>query len=79
MLGNSAVAMAVAGIVEDYPDVPLILDPVQRSGRGDALAVTDDYAGAFPFTGGLERVVIEVEGPPFRDAAGEAAAAIRSQ
>jgi len=38
MLGNSAVATAVAGIVEDYPDVPLILDPVQRSGRGDALA-----------------------------------------
>jgi hydroxymethylpyrimidine/phosphomethylpyrimidine kinase len=38
MLGNSAVAAAVASIVEDYPDVPLILDPVQRSGRGDALA-----------------------------------------
>ena len=38
MLGSSAVAAAVASIVEDYPDVPLILDPVQRSGRGDALA-----------------------------------------
>jgi len=38
MLGSSEVAAAVAGIVEDYPDVPLILDPIQRSGRGDALA-----------------------------------------
>ncbi len=38
MLGSSAVAAAVAGIVEDYPDIPLIVDPVQSSGRGDALA-----------------------------------------
>jgi hydroxymethylpyrimidine/phosphomethylpyrimidine kinase len=38
MLGNTDIAAAVASIVEDYPDVPLILDPVQRSGRGDALA-----------------------------------------
>jgi hydroxymethylpyrimidine/phosphomethylpyrimidine kinase len=38
MLGSSEVATAVAGIVEDYPDIPLILDPIQRSGRGDALA-----------------------------------------
>lgn len=38
MLGNSEVATAVSGIVEDYPDIPLVLDPVQRSGRGDALA-----------------------------------------
>lgn len=38
MLGNSEIATAVASIVEDYPDVPLIVDPVQSSGRGDALA-----------------------------------------
>jgi hydroxymethylpyrimidine/phosphomethylpyrimidine kinase len=38
MLGNSAVAAAVSSIVEDYPDIPLIVDPVQSSGRGDALA-----------------------------------------
>ena len=38
MLGSSAVAAAVASIVEDYPDIPLIVDPVQSSGRGDALA-----------------------------------------
>ena len=40
MLGSSAVATAVAGVVEDYPDIPLIVDPVQSSGRGDPL--TDD-------------------------------------
>ena len=38
MLGSSEVATAVSSIVADYPDIPLILDPVQRSGRGDALA-----------------------------------------
>jgi len=38
MLGSSAVAATVASIVEDYPDIPLIVDPVQTSGRGDALA-----------------------------------------
>ncbi|HEU5339433.1 MAG TPA: hydroxymethylpyrimidine/phosphomethylpyrimidine kinase [Sulfuricaulis sp.] len=38
MLGSSEVATAVSSIVEDYPDIPLILDPIQRSGRGDALA-----------------------------------------
>ena len=38
MLGNSEIAAAVASIVEDYPDIPLIVDPVQSSGRGDALA-----------------------------------------
>jgi arylsulfatase A-like enzyme len=48
-------------------------------GRGTTLAVTDQYAGPFPFTGVLERVVIEVEGQPFHDAAGEAAVAIRTQ
>ena len=38
MLGSSAVAAAVSSIVEDYPDIPLIVGPVQSSGRGDALA-----------------------------------------
>lgn len=38
MLGSSEVAAAVASIVEDYPDIPLVVDPVQSSGRGDALA-----------------------------------------
>ncbi len=38
MLGSSAVMSAVAGILDDYPGIPLIIDPVQASGRGDALA-----------------------------------------
>jgi hydroxymethylpyrimidine/phosphomethylpyrimidine kinase len=38
MLGNAANVAAVASIVKDYPAVPLVVDPVQASGRGDALA-----------------------------------------
>ena len=48
-------------------------------GRGNALAVCDDYAGPFPFTGELERVVIDVDGAPFLDPKGEAAVAIATQ
>jgi arylsulfatase len=48
-------------------------------GRGNEPAVSDDYAGPFPFTGVLEHVVIEVDGAPFCDPAGEAAVAIRTQ
>jgi arylsulfatase len=73
------VAVGAAAIARFTPTRFSVTGAGLTCGRGDALAVTDDYAGAFPFTGGLERVVIEVEGPPFRDAAGEAAAAIRSQ
>lgn len=38
MLGSQVVVDVVAGILNDYPDIPLIVDPVQVSGRGDALA-----------------------------------------
>lgn len=31
-------AAAIAEVVSDYPDVPLVLDPVLASGRGDELA-----------------------------------------
>jgi arylsulfatase len=48
-------------------------------GRGNELAVSDDYRGPFPFTGRLRRVVIEVAGPPFRDPEGEARVAIATQ
>jgi hydroxymethylpyrimidine/phosphomethylpyrimidine kinase len=37
MLCNSTIASAVASIVDDYPQIPLIIDPVQSSGRGDPL------------------------------------------
>jgi hydroxymethylpyrimidine/phosphomethylpyrimidine kinase len=38
MLGSVENIAAIAEIVADYPDVPLILDPVLASGRGDELA-----------------------------------------
>lgn len=38
MLGSIEIIAAIAEIVSDYPDIPLILDPVLRSGRGDELA-----------------------------------------
>ncbi|MBI3899458.1 MAG: hydroxymethylpyrimidine/phosphomethylpyrimidine kinase [Gammaproteobacteria bacterium] len=38
MLCNSAIVSAIASIVDDYPDIPLIVDPVQASGRGDSLS-----------------------------------------
>jgi len=41
MLGSVEIAAAIAEIVSDYPDIPLVLDPVLASGRGDELA-TDD-------------------------------------
>jgi hydroxymethylpyrimidine/phosphomethylpyrimidine kinase len=38
MLGSVETIAAIAAIVSDYPDIPLILDPVLSSGRGDELA-----------------------------------------
>lgn len=38
VLGSVEIASAVAEVIADYPDVPLILDPVLASGRGDELA-----------------------------------------
>jgi hydroxymethylpyrimidine/phosphomethylpyrimidine kinase len=38
MLGNRAIVSAVAAIVHDYPDITLIVDPVQMSGAGHVLA-----------------------------------------
>jgi hydroxymethylpyrimidine/phosphomethylpyrimidine kinase len=38
VLGSVENIAAIAEILSDYPDVPLILDPVQASGRGDELA-----------------------------------------
>jgi hydroxymethylpyrimidine/phosphomethylpyrimidine kinase len=45
MLGSVEAVTAVAEVVSDYPDTPLVLDPVLHSGRGDALS-TDDMVGA---------------------------------
>ncbi|MBI5751645.1 MAG: hydroxymethylpyrimidine/phosphomethylpyrimidine kinase [Hydrogenophilales bacterium] len=44
MLGSVETIAAIAAIVSDYPDIPLILDPVLSSGRGDELASEDMMA-----------------------------------
>jgi hydroxymethylpyrimidine/phosphomethylpyrimidine kinase len=38
VLGSVENIAAIAEIVSDYPDIPLVLDPVLASGRGDELA-----------------------------------------
>lgn len=45
MLGSVENVAVVAEIVSDYPDIPLILDPVLASGGGDELS-TEDMVGA---------------------------------
>lgn len=41
VMGSVENIAAIAEIVSDYPDIPLILDPVLASGRGDELASED--------------------------------------
>jgi hydroxymethylpyrimidine/phosphomethylpyrimidine kinase len=41
VLGSLENIAVIAEIVSDYPDVPLVLDPVLASGRGDELASAD--------------------------------------
>jgi hydroxymethylpyrimidine/phosphomethylpyrimidine kinase len=38
VLGSTGNVHAVSAILEDYPDVPVVLDPVLASGRGDPLS-----------------------------------------
>lgn len=38
MFGSAENVTALAGILHDYPEIPLILDPILNSGRGDSLA-----------------------------------------
>lgn len=38
VLGSTEIVTLVAEVVSDYPDIPLVLDPVLASGRGDELA-----------------------------------------
>jgi hydroxymethylpyrimidine/phosphomethylpyrimidine kinase len=45
VLGSVENIAAIAEILSDYPDVPLVLDPVLASGRGDELA-TDEMTHA---------------------------------
>ena len=41
VLGSVENIAAIAEILSDYPDVPLVLDPVLASGRGDELATEE--------------------------------------
>jgi len=41
MLGSVENIAAIAEIISDYPEIPLVLDPVLASGRGDELASED--------------------------------------
>ena len=41
LLGSVENIAAIASIVADYPDIPLVLDPVLASGRGDQFANED--------------------------------------
>ena len=45
VLGSVEIIAAIAEVVSDYPDIPLVLDPVLASGRGDEL-VTDEMIAA---------------------------------
>jgi hydroxymethylpyrimidine/phosphomethylpyrimidine kinase len=45
LLGNVEQAAIIAEVVSDYPEVPLVLDPVLSSGRGDEL-VTEEMVVA---------------------------------
>jgi hydroxymethylpyrimidine/phosphomethylpyrimidine kinase len=44
VLGSVEIIAAIAEIVSDYPEIPLVLDPILASGRGDELANEDMLA-----------------------------------
>lgn len=44
VLGSAANARAVAAVLAEHPGVPVVLDPVLASARGDALAATETIA-----------------------------------
>jgi hydroxymethylpyrimidine/phosphomethylpyrimidine kinase len=45
VLGSVETIAAIAEVVSDYPEIPLVLDPVLASGRGDELA-SEEMVGA---------------------------------
>src|SRR5690606_32627348 len=38
LLGSVEIIVAIAEVIADYPDIPVVLDPILASGRGDPLA-----------------------------------------
>lgn len=45
VLGSIETIAAIAEVVSDYPEIPLILDPILASGRGDELATEEMVHG----------------------------------
>lgn len=41
LLGSSEAVEAIYGVLKDYPDIPVVLDPVLASGNGSTLAEDD--------------------------------------
>ena len=41
LLGSAEIVAAIAEVVSDYPEIPLVFDPVLASGRGDELATEE--------------------------------------
>ena len=41
LIGSVEVMAAIAEVIADYPDIPVVLDPVLASGRGDDLSSED--------------------------------------
>ena len=50
VLGSAANARAVAAVLAEYPEVPVVLDPVLASARGDLLAAEDLFEALLPLT-----------------------------
>ena len=48
VLGSAANARAVAAVLAEHPGVPVVLDPVLASGRGDALAAEETVEELLP-------------------------------
>jgi hydroxymethylpyrimidine/phosphomethylpyrimidine kinase len=45
LLGSTEIIAALAELLSDYPDIPLVLDPILASGRGDDM-VSEDMVAA---------------------------------
>ena len=70
MLGSTEIVTVVAEVVSDYPDVPLVLDPVFASGRGDEFA-SDDMVSAIRELLVPQSTVVTPNIPELRRLAGE--------
>src|SRR5436305_15331803 len=70
MLGSTEIVTVVAEVVSDYPDVPLVLDPVFASGRGEAFA-GDDMVSAIRELLVPQSTVITPNIPELRRLAGD--------